>query len=47
MQTNPVSSFDVMGFLTQQGPKRTSSKYQTDQVLIHKETRRILFFHIL
>ena len=33
MQTNPVSSFDVMGFLTQQGPKRTSSKYQTDQVL--------------
>ncbi len=33
MQTNPVLSFDVMGFLTQQGPKRTSSKYQTDQVL--------------
>ena len=33
MRTNPVSSFDVMGFLTQQGPKRTSSKYQTDQVL--------------
>jgi CRP-like cAMP-binding protein len=33
METNPVSSFDVMGFLTQQRPKRTPSKYQTDQVL--------------
>jgi CRP-like cAMP-binding protein len=33
MKTNHVSSFDVMGFLTQQGPKRATSKYQTDQVL--------------
>jgi CRP/FNR family cyclic AMP-dependent transcriptional regulator len=33
METNPVSSFDIMGFLTQLVPKRTTSKYQTDQIL--------------
>ena len=46
-RTIPSSSFDVMGFLTQQGPKRTSLNYRANQILYSQgdPTDSVFYIH--
>ena len=47
MAKNPnPASFDVMGFLTQRGPKRTLSKYRANQIVYSQEDAADSVFYI-